>query len=315
MALVAILTIDNTRVAADHTDFPVYVNLADMPASFWNTVTNGGGDIRVYKADGVTELPREIVSCLTASDTGEMFFKYSGTLSGSVDTEVQIHADGTSSEPAAGASNGRNAVWSDYRMVTHGGTVDSTGNNTLTKNGTFAETSSNTKVGAGAYNVPSASATASMTLGSVEGRTITMWARRTTGGNNGYLFDLRTGLGNGFLFLNDPDTTLSFGAGITSVYKDASAATSGVTTFTNNTYHHYAAKMASTWIDDIVIGNRNSAAVDADCHAGQLDEIRISKTADLSADWITTEYNNLNSPSTFYSVLGVGGFTPKIMIF
>jgi len=34
---------------------------------------------------------------------------------------------------------------------------------------------------------------------------------------------------------------------------------------------------------------------------GTLDEMRISSTA-LSADWITTEYNNQSSTSTFYSV-------------
>jgi hypothetical protein len=34
---------------------------------------------------------------------------------------------------------------------------------------------------------------------------------------------------------------------------------------------------------------------------GSLDEVRISKIA-RSADWIATEYNNQNSPSTFYSV-------------
>ena len=34
---------------------------------------------------------------------------------------------------------------------------------------------------------------------------------------------------------------------------------------------------------------------------GQIDEVRISNSV-RSADWITTEYNNQNSPSTFYTV-------------
>lgn len=39
---------------------------------------------------------------------------------------------------------------------------------------------------------------------------------------------------------------------------------------------------------------------------GRLDECRISKTA-RSADWVLTQYNNQNSPATFYTVSGSGG--------
>ena len=94
MAHVANLTVDNTKVAANATDFPVYVDLSDMNATFWSTVANGGGDIRIFKSDGTTELAREVVSCDTSGETGELHFKYTGTLSSSVDTEIQIHADG-----------------------------------------------------------------------------------------------------------------------------------------------------------------------------------------------------------------------------
>jgi len=53
---------DPTKIAADATDMPLYIDLSLMPASFWSTVSNGGGDIRCFKPDG-TELPREVVSC------------------------------------------------------------------------------------------------------------------------------------------------------------------------------------------------------------------------------------------------------------
>jgi hypothetical protein len=36
---------------------------------------------------------------------------------------------------------------------------------------------------------------------------------------------------------------------------------------------------------------------------GTLDEVRVSKTA-RSADWVKTEYNNQNSPSSFYALGG-----------
>jgi hypothetical protein len=69
MTHVANVTIDSTEVAADLTDYPVYVDLSDLPASFWDTVASGGGDIRCYKSDGTTELAREVVSCEVAYQT------------------------------------------------------------------------------------------------------------------------------------------------------------------------------------------------------------------------------------------------------
>ena len=56
------ITIDNTKVNADLTDFPVYVDLSDLGSDFFSNVKADGGDIRITKADGTTEVPREIVS-------------------------------------------------------------------------------------------------------------------------------------------------------------------------------------------------------------------------------------------------------------
>jgi hypothetical protein len=131
------VTIDNTKVAATYSDFPVLVDLSDMPAAFWSTVTNGGGDIRVYAADGTTELARDVVTCNTATDTGELWVKVP-SLSGSADTVIKIDVDGARSDYAVGATYGRNAVWSNYWLVNHGeDLVDSAGNyGTLTEAGT-----------------------------------------------------------------------------------------------------------------------------------------------------------------------------------
>lgn len=128
------ITIDHTQVDADLTDFPVYVDLSEMPSGFWSTVTSDCGDIRVTKDDGTTELAREVVSCDTTAETGELHFKYDGTLSSTVDTTVRIYYDGSSSDYATTATYGRNAVWSHAYCVLHmsetsGNTLnDSTGN-------------------------------------------------------------------------------------------------------------------------------------------------------------------------------------------
>lgn len=49
-------------MSADQTDFPVYVNLNNLPAAFHSHVNQTDArDIRVTKDDGTTELPREVV--------------------------------------------------------------------------------------------------------------------------------------------------------------------------------------------------------------------------------------------------------------
>jgi len=121
------VTVDSTTPDAQLDDYPAYIDLSDMPAGFWSTVANGGGDIRCFLPDG-TELAREVVSCDTATDTGELHVKIP-TLSISSATVVEIHADGSSSDYAVTATYGRNAVWTDYGVVWHAENplVDSSG--------------------------------------------------------------------------------------------------------------------------------------------------------------------------------------------
>lgn len=130
------VTIASSLVPASKTDIPILVDLSDMPAAFWSTVASGGGDIRCYESDGVTELAREVVSCDTGSSVGELWVKVAN-LSSSADTVIKVDVDGARSEPAFTATYGRNAVWSDYEAVWHlnetatggsGSIVDSTGN-------------------------------------------------------------------------------------------------------------------------------------------------------------------------------------------
>ena len=115
------ITIDNTKVLEDLTDYPVYVDLSDLDQAtdIFDTCKTDGGDIRITKSDGTTELAREVVVIDTTAKTGELHFKYAGTLSSTVDTDVYIYYNGTSSEPASTATYGSEAVWSDYELVIH----------------------------------------------------------------------------------------------------------------------------------------------------------------------------------------------------
>lgn len=116
------VTIDSSQVSADLTDFPIYIDLSDLAkagADIFDTCRSDGGDIRVTKSDGTTELPREIVTIDTGAGTGEMHVKFDGTLSSSSDTTIRIWYNGTDTEPSASATYGSENVWSDYTIVLH----------------------------------------------------------------------------------------------------------------------------------------------------------------------------------------------------
>lgn len=59
----------------DITNFPVYVNLDDLPATFFDRVQSDGDDLRITTTDGITEVPYELVSIHTTTDKGELYFK------------------------------------------------------------------------------------------------------------------------------------------------------------------------------------------------------------------------------------------------
>ncbi len=124
------VTVQNSKVDVNLTDFPVYVDLSDLPAGFFTNVKNDGSDIRVTQADGTTEQAREIVTITTGSSIGEIHFKAS-SLSSSTDTDFYIYyGNAGASEPAEDATYGRENTWnSDYIAVWHlqesaDGTVD-----------------------------------------------------------------------------------------------------------------------------------------------------------------------------------------------
>jgi hypothetical protein len=141
------ITISSAQLSADLANFPVYVDLADLPADFHAGVNSDGSDIRVTLSDGTTEVPREVVFYDSATDTGEMYFK-APALSSSADTVFYIYyGNPSATEPAVTATYGRNNVWSNgYGGVWHMGTatlVDSTGQvgNSTSNTGTVSATS------------------------------------------------------------------------------------------------------------------------------------------------------------------------------
>ena len=321
------VTIDNTKVTADLTDFPIYIDLSDMDLAtdIFDTCQADGGDIRVTKSDGTTELAREIESIDTTAKTGELHVKYSGTLSSSVDTDIYIYYNGTDTEPASTATYGSEAVWSDYSAVYHlneavnntaGGYKDSAGN--------YNGTGSSMSITAPAGQIGKAQgfdgsvdyiSTGNMGISGSQNRTVSYWGK-VSGGT----FNYGVSWGDNTLYKNWAQTveTNIVGVRVSGGFR--------LFTFTNahdGNWHYQSQQLDGTTTADIAaygdgstlsVSSTNTQTLNtADSgykiaqepggsnFAGNIDEVRIS--ADVKgADFANTEYANQNSASTFYSV-------------
>ncbi len=341
------VTIQASEVDADLTDFPVYIDLSDLPAEFHTNVNSDGGDIRVTQSDGITEVPREVVFYNAASDTGELHFK--GTLSSSVDTTFYIYyGNSGASDYAIDATYGAENVWdSNFKGVYH---LQETVN--TTPDG-YAESTAGTAHGTG---VSMSETESPVKLGNGQG---------FDGTADQIVANSVFGLGNTDVTISawvNLDSTLEGGAFV-KIGLEASGAASnnngfgigvGQSSFDNNAnnlillyegvrwidtnddigtgVHHVAMTVNGSgvpeWYIDGVSGGTSPGTSAYAPTAGAIkiggytalggaerfadafvDEVRISNM-NRGADWIAVEYSNQNTPATFYSV-GTEELEPK----
>ena len=110
------INIPSSSVSSNLTGYPVFIDLSLMSQSFWGSLAyRDGRDIRATDSSGA-QIPMDLVMLDSVQKTGYMFVKTS--LSSTVATVIYITcgllANGF---VAAGASNGRNAVWTNYIAV------------------------------------------------------------------------------------------------------------------------------------------------------------------------------------------------------
>jgi len=110
------ITIGAGEVSADLTDFPVMIDLADMPSAFWTGVRSDGGNVRAYAADGVTQIPIDLTYINVSRQLGRMFVK-SSLLAASDNVLIIKLASLATTALAVTDPYGRNAVWADYEVV------------------------------------------------------------------------------------------------------------------------------------------------------------------------------------------------------
>ena len=114
------ITVRASEVDDDLSNFPVYVDLADLPSAFFSNTYNNGGDIRFTESDGTTEVPREIVSASTTAETGEVYFRATNVSSTTDTIFYMYYGNATATDYADSGTYGAENVWSNgFVLVEH----------------------------------------------------------------------------------------------------------------------------------------------------------------------------------------------------
>ena len=322
------ITIDESKVgASDSTDFPVLVSLTNAN---WKTVANSGHmgnagatDLVFTSSDGTTKLKHEIE--YYDATTGQIIaWVKVPTLSSSVNTELYMYYGNAGVAAQADAAN----VWTNgFKSVLHvsDGTTLSATDSTGTYNGTVSGTTATSGQVDGAMAVTCGNEiTSPVGLYSMVGGgsvyVVSMWVYQTTTGNR-YIWD------------GDADNTLSafmsIQSGVNLEWGNRDVASEGILyrTYTGlslgaSAWHHilvqktasgdngqvYVNGVLKTTYTGTIGGLTNDTSnttywgnyhnSGTTCLDGKMDEMRVASTV-RSADWVTAEYNNQSSPSTF----------------
>jgi methionine-rich copper-binding protein CopC len=328
------ISIDSSKLSSDLTDFPVFVNLADLPEEFFNNVKSDGSDIRITKSDGITEVAREIVSIDNGDHTGEMHFLAEGTLSSSNDTDFFIYyGNPGATEPAESSDYGSEKVWvNDYVGVWHL-------NDSISSVSTTVRDSTSNKYHGTAYGSMSSSDVVSARLGlgfKFDGSndyvslpnmttqfsstaTFSAWMKSV---NSTPSVSTRTGFvqlstaaytshypwTDSILYINtfrNDRLTVGNNAGFNKanwhlLNISTSSGTNNYKIYQNKSNFYSTTGQSSV---SIQTSSRLASSTDSFSNTffydGTMDEFRLSKTA-RSSVWIYAEYENQNSPEEFY---------------
>jgi len=345
------VTIDNTKVPGDLTDFPVAVDLSDIGTShgFWSNVKSDGGDIRVCKSDGDTRVACEMYTIDTGAETGEIYFTTDGTLSSSSDTDFYIYyGNASATKPSDSDTYGTYNVWdSDFTGVYHLGdasaedVVSSTSQQVNEDDPASSSATSTSGILGDGFDFNNSSnniifeSGVSTHLCPTSALTFEVWFNADTKSNDVLLYCRgdSTSKGYGLWFWN---SYLRPSIGINgNPWTNLTYAMSNINT---NTWYYGAAtwdgSTAKLYVDgdekdsysisgsisyfgsQMTFGTRASG----DDFDGTLDEIRLSQVG-RSANWLLTTENNIRSPGTFYTIgseetdtAGGATYVPKVIM-
>jgi hypothetical protein len=318
------------NVAGTETNYPGYIDLSEAPQALWDAVTSGGGDIRVFEnqAGGLVELPAEVVSCDTSAETGELHYLLP-SISASTPQEIRLYADGVSSRYDHADPFGRNAVWGDYAAVLHlndSNYTDSTGKGCDgTANSAPTQTATGHPFGGMWTSFDGVDDYVSLsTGGALDNSFITVQAvaRIVTlpaGTNEGIVSSFHSTQPQNFFNLAASNLRTTFTVNDGSFSEDAlgSVSDTGTAVWFHGTSEASAVRLYQNGSQDAVhtgISGDNQFSTTEDVLIGSyydktsvrsinasIGGVRL-RAEILSANWITTEYNNQSDPSSFYTV-------------
>ncbi len=316
------ITIDHTKVTADQTDFPVYINASMFSSTVWSHLKSDCSDIRFTKSDQTTQLPVEIVTCDSNNKDAEIWVR--ANLSGSTDTILTMYyGNAGASMPSASSTYGSENVWkTNYKAVYHlpdGSTlsaVDSTSNNNDgTNHGATATTGQID--GSSSYSSDYIDMGNDASLKITGDLSVQVWVYPTgfsgfprivemggyhdnSGGYNIITHD-STGTVNWAIWSPTEYRVLSTNPISTNTWTAITGTYDGnyVKLYINGAYDKQeSAGTTGTPTHNFYLGQHFAGS---DYWAGKIDEVRILNT-ELSSTWISTEYNNQHNSTTFYSI-------------
>ncbi|MES2668265.1 MAG: toxin TcdB middle/N-terminal domain-containing protein [Patescibacteria group bacterium] len=331
------LTVASSSVSSSLSNFPVLVDLANMPSAFWSHVRADGGDIRIKDNSGFS-VPVEIGAIHTASSTGYLYFKAPALTNATSTSFYLYYGNPALTAPLPTDVYGSRNVWSDYRASWHmHGAASSTAklkneatpNLSLTENGSPTSNTSWRGEANGGYSLSGSSQWLSMpdhadldvgsslslsayfkpVSGSVSTSDRPIFSRR-----NGTTEVLGLALENGGYpfariqnaYISNQNTNYADSV-IYSTDIDNGQWHSAVLTYDNATMRLYVdgiltatKNVVGQFSDDTVGASIGTWQGTSAYFSGGIDEVRI-RPSTLSASWIQAEHKNISNPSAFYS--------------
>lgn len=324
-----LVTISHSQVVGTHSDFPVLYSVTDSALA-----SLAANRIAFTGEDGTTKLKYEIESY--DSGTGKLVaWVRVPTVTSSIDKSFYIYYGSPSNTTS---QEEKTAVWdSNYKIVNHlkdsGSTVeDSTSNSNHASKSGSGTTFTTAKIGSGySFDGNNGALTTnanSSWSGAFAQYTAEVWVKFGSVGDYRGAFGIGDWGGPINMWFYNPNTS---GPKVTVPFYTANGSCQvysweGPDTSDTTGYHHLVmtynatTNMRKLIVDGEVLyssssgdcsGNMaltsNGPALELGGLGGShrldatLDEFRIS-TSERSADWLKTEYRNLNTPSSFYSV-------------
>jgi hypothetical protein len=306
------ITIDNTKVNADLTDFPVLISSTQAD---WADTGHGGyaeqadgGDFVFTNSAGTVKLAHEIAKY--DNTTGQLVAWVKTDLANSSDTIIYLyygHDDVADQWNVA-------STWSGYHDVYHldepsGTAVDETATADMTLTSATQNVDSKISKGVQFDGVNGTGSFTEQNLGTTH--SVSIWANMDSGANGNFFSDnAKTSLWQTY------QTGGTWGLWYQQTAGNYVTLSGAIAAFTPGTWYYLTFTRSGSTVKFYINGVQSGTDRTLSDGAGSfyvngmsnwtkfkgiLDEGRTA-TSVLSAEWISTEYNNQNSPGTFYSI-------------